>query len=292
MNDSIKKKNFFIAAISGVVPLTISLPFDYVKIQIQSMAEGHRHYRSHPITLAKEIFKARGVIEFYKGFTGAVYKQMISAGIRLGVYRTVIDKCQEASPSGTVSIYTRIFFSLLFGAVGAWAATPFDLAVIRLQSDRLLLETEKRNYKGTFDALSHIVHEKGLRGCWNGHLPNALKGSILNSVSIIFYDAIKLHLDSLHGYSHSHRIYSSLITSMLVCISTLPVDNLKTKFQKMVAGKDGKYPYKNLTDCAIKSVRTEGFLGLYVGFAVYAIRVAPHAILTMLIQDILHSTIE
>ncbi len=56
--------------------------------------------------------------------------------------------------------------------------------------------------------------------------------------------------------------------------------------QKMVP-TDGKYPYKNICDCMAKTGRREGLAGLWVGFPTYYIRIAPHAMVTLLLQDYL-----
>ena len=288
MNISSESKNYVIGAISGIIPLAVTLPIDYVKVQVQVLAEGHRHYRSHPISLCRDIFRTRGVPEFYKGLSGAVCRQLILATIRLGLYKTLHDRAQAKSPTGTVSLASKLSLSFFCGGLGAWIATPFDLALVRLQSDKLLPEFQRRNYKGTLDALVRIPREEGVLGCWKGSLPVALRVAIVNAASLVGYDYIKTYLDGAYGFATVHRIYASFIASVVGCMLSLPVDNFKTKFQKMAKGADGEYPYRNLRDCVVKSIRREGFTGLYVGFMIYVVRIGPHAILSMLIQDLLH----
>jgi solute carrier family 25 oxoglutarate transporter 11 len=41
--------------------------------------------------------------------------------------------------------------------------------------------------------------------------------------------------------------------------------------------KTGKLPYKNLVDCALKTVTREGLLKLWVGFPTFYARVGTHA---------------
>lgn len=47
-------------------------------------------------------------------------------------------------------------------------------------------------------------------------------------------------------------------------------------------------PYKGFVDCLTKSVRNEGVTGLWVGLGTYYMRVGPHAMVTVLVQDYLH----
>jgi len=68
-------------------------------------------------------------------------------------------------------------------------------------------------------------------------------------------------------------------------VASLPFDNAKTKMQKQVAGPDGKMPYKNLIDCMAKEIANNGPKGLYVGLPTYATRIAPHAMIVLLVSD-------
>jgi solute carrier family 25 (mitochondrial oxoglutarate transporter), member 11 len=54
---------------------------------------------------------------------------------------------------------------------------------------------------------------------------------------------------------------------------------------------EGVLPYKNFVDCFAKSVKNEGFLNLWVGLPTYYFRVAPHAMISILVQDYLHDII-
>lgn len=50
----------------------------------------------------------------------------------------------------------------------------------------------------------------------------------------------------------------------------------------MKANRHGVFPYKNIVDCMTKSVKAEGFLGLWVGMPTYICRMFPHSIITLL----------
>jgi solute carrier family 25 oxoglutarate transporter 11 len=51
----------------------------------------------------------------------------------------------------------------------------------------------------------------------------------------------------------------------------------------MKPGPDGKLPYKGIVDVITKTVAREGVLGLWIGFPVYYTRVAPHAMISLLV---------
>jgi solute carrier family 25 oxoglutarate transporter 11 len=281
-------KSFLIGSASGILPLVFSVPVDYVKVTIQVQAEGHRHFHSHPFSIVKEVYKTKGIQEFYRGFPGAIQRQFFLGGIRLGGYRIVLEKLNSLSPSGPLSFIGQSFLSFFMGGLAAWVASPFDLVLIRLQSDRLLPDNQKRNYSGTFNAIHRVVKEEGLTGLWKGSSTVVLKSAIISGISIPGYELIKQELDYLYGFAPSHRIYASIFSTFLGCVASLPVDNFKTKLQKMIKNSDGSEPYKNFWDCLKKSIQREGVGGLYVGFPVYVVRIGPHVVLSMLLQDFFH----
>lgn len=51
---------------------------------------------------------------------------------------------------------------------------------------------------------------------------------------------------------------------------------------------EGVLPYKGFIDCFAKSIKNEGVLGLWVGLPTYYSRIAPHAMITVLLQDLFH----
>lgn len=51
----------------------------------------------------------------------------------------------------------------------------------------------------------------------------------------------------------------------------------------MKARPDGTYPYSGVPDCLRQSIAREGVVGLWIGFPVFYTRVAPHAMITLLV---------
>jgi len=47
----------------------------------------------------------------------------------------------------------------------------------------------------------------------------------------------------------------------------------------------GKNPYNGIVDCFKKSVQKEGMGRLWVGFLTYYVRIGPHVVITLLLND-------
>lgn len=91
---------------------------------------------------------------------------------------------------------------------------------------------------------------------------------------------------------------ASAISGAATSVFSLPFDNIKTKIMKQkigmhwfYIGPDGKKPYSGFIDCFRKSIANEGVLGLWVGLPTYYARIAPHAMITLLLQDFFHDCI-
>jgi solute carrier family 25 oxoglutarate transporter 11 len=60
----------------------------------------------------------------------------------------------------------------------------------------------------------------------------------------------------------------------------------------MMPDEHGKLPYKGFGDCFMKTASREGVAGLWVGFNTFFARVAPHAIISLVLIDVFKSLFE
>ena len=78
------------------------------------------------------------------------------------------------------------------------------------------------------------------------------------------------------------NVSASAISGLLSAIAALPFDNAKTKIQKMKPDAAGKFPYSGIIDFMGKTVKNEGFGGLWVGLPTFILRISPHVVITLL----------
>lgn len=150
---------------------------------------------------------------------------------------------------------------------------------------------ERRNYKNVLDALSRIGKEEGVKGLWTGAVPTVCRAMAVNSSQLVSYNEAKEELLKYTGEKKETmtiRLTASAISGISVSIISLPFDNVKTKFMKMRKNKDGVLPYSGFFDCFAKSIKNEGIFGLWAGLPTYYMRIAPHAMITVLLQDFFH----
>jgi len=213
-------------------------------------------------------------------------RQVIYAAIRLGLFYTAIDVSKDKWGK-TLNPVEKALVSLGSGAIAAFVATPFDLALIRFQADGTLPMDQRRNYKNWFDALSKIIKTEGFTNLWKGALPTIVRAMAINLGMLAPYEECKQRLKKYMGLGYPLYISSSFIAGFLAAFLGLPPDNIKTKIQKMRAGADGKMPYKGFTDCVAKTFRNEGLFRFWVGFPIFYTRVGIHAMIILLVSDAL-----
>jgi solute carrier family 25 oxoglutarate transporter 11 len=282
---------FVIGGLSGMTATCFIQPVDMVKVRIQikseQLARSGQKGSVSPFTVMNEIRASHGIKGFYKGLDSALARQIFYTTSRLGIYKTLFEKAKQ--PDGTVSGLNKALCAMTAGFLGSLIGNPADLALIRMQADTTLPVEERRNYKNVFDAFSRIIKEEGAISLWRGCQPTVVRAVVLNLAMLAPYDEAKERLNKITGTKDtiSTRLISSAIAGFLSSFCSLPFDNIKTKLQKMKPDAQGQLPYRGLSDCFKKSIASEGVAGLWVGFPTYYFRIAPHAMITLLIQDYL-----
>ena len=287
-----KIRPFVIGGLSGMFATCIVQPIDTVKVRIQILGEGKKsgaQISTNPLTVGRQILSQEGVGSLYKGLDAGLVRQATYSTTRLGVYSYLFER--KKREAGSVSFGQKLWISSFAGFTGALVGTPADLALVRFQADATLPAAERRNYKHVGDAFGRIIKEEGFFSLWKGSTPTICRALALNMMMLTSNDEIKETLTKWKGLSKPDQtcvLTASAISGFLSSFVSLPFDNVKTKMQKQKPLPDGTLPYKNFLDCFGKTIKNEGISGLWIGFfPTYYIRIAPHIMITLIVQDFL-----
>lgn len=267
---------------------TLNLPLDFVKVHLQVAREGHRTSQISALQFARSTLQKDGWKTFYSGLDSALIRQSAYGTVRLGLYRTFTDREKTRRQVTTLPFWLKVVSSSFAGAMGALVSNPADLTLVRMQADRRLPISHRRNYRHFLDAMVKISQEEGVFTFWRGSFPNVMRCVAMNTGMLAPYDQTKELLESVFGPSTVNRLISSGVAIFCQCTLALPFDNVKTKCQNMRKNQEGKLPYTGFADCAKKTLQLEGISGFYVGFGMFALKIAPHVTVTLLLQDLLH----
>lgn len=291
-----KIRPFIIGGLSGMTATSVVQPIDTVKVRIQILGEASAKTgvkaNTNPLSVGRKILADEGLGSLYKGLSAGLLRQATYTTARLGIYSYLFEKVKREQ--GSVNFTNKFLISVAAGFFGALVGNPCDLVLVRFQSDATLPAAERRNYRGLGDAFARIVKDEGFFSLWKGSVPTIMRALALNIVMLTSNDEIKERITKAKGLTKPDQpavFIASAISGFLSSFASLPFDNIKTKVQKQKPGPDGVLPYSSFFDCFKKSVAREGVSGLWVGFfPTYYIRIAPHIMITLIVQDWLTKT--
>lgn len=241
------------------------------------------------LTILTNMVKNDGFFSIYKGVDAAIGRQLVYGTARIGLHRSISDQMVKWNDGQSIGFLAKTLSGMVSGSIAVCIGTPFDIALVRLQSDSMAAPEDRRNYKNVFDALVRTTKEEGFGALYKGLGPNILRGMSMNVGMLACYDQAKevvakmLNDPMENGPSMGTKLGSSAVAGFTAALFSLPFDVVKSRL--MAQKKDpttGKMPYEGIADCAMKIVRADGPKGLFAGFSAYYGRCAPHAMIILL----------
>jgi len=276
---------FVTGSISGCLATCTIQPIDMVKVRIQlGAAEGGS---TSPVEITRTMLKNEGPAAFYAGLSAGLTRQVLYTGARLGLYDIFTDMAKD--PNGkAMPFYKTAACALSAGGIAAVIGNPADLSLIRMQADTMLPVEQRRNYGGVVGAFSAIAKDEGMGGLLKGAGATATRAMALNFGMLGFNSLAKDQLASM-GCEKGGKVQTfgaSAIAGFFAAFFSLPFDYVKTQIQKMKPDPvTGETPFKGPIDCAMKCAAEGGPQKLWSGFPTYYVRIAPHAMITLIAQD-------
>lgn len=275
---------------AGMVATTVIQPIDMIKVRLQLAGEGARTGpKPTPISVTREILAQGKVMDLYTGLSAGLLRQAVYTTARLGFFDTFMNSLTvRAKEKGNqIGFKERAAAGLSAGGLAAMIGNPADLALIRMQSDGLKPAAQRKNYKSVIDALSSIAKSEGVGALWAGAAPTVVRAMALNFGQLAFFSEAKQRLKDTSMSARAQTLTASAVAGFFASFFSLPFDFVKTRLQKQQKAPDGSLPYKGMMDCFKKVARDEGLLRFYRGFSTYYVRIAPHAMVTLIVADYL-----
>lgn len=275
---------------------TIIQPIDMIKVRIQLAGEGSGaaaagNVKASPLAITRQIIASGNVLDLYSGLSAGLLRQAVYTTARMGFFGTFMNHFNHKSnrEGREVTFGERAIASLSAGGLGAIMGNPADLTLIRMQSDGLRPVAQRANYTGVMNALSRISKTEGVTALWNGCLPTVARAMALNFGQLAFFSEAKAQLKRFDGTlsKGQQSLAASMVAGFFASFFSLPFDFVKTRLQKQSKGADKRY--NGALDCVRKVIKEEGIGRFYRGFGTYYVRIAPHAMLTVLFADMLAS---
>jgi solute carrier family 25 oxoglutarate transporter 11 len=281
---------FINGGLAGMTATIVIQPVDMIKVRLQLAGEGQKTGpKPTALGVTRNIIASGKALDLYTGLSAGLLRQAVYTTARLGFFDTFIGmaKTRAEDQSRNVSFGERAFAGLTAGGLAAMIGNPADLALIRMQSDGLKAPEARANYRSVVDALTRIAKSEGIGALWSGATPTVVRAMALNLGQLGFFAESKSQLKAHTSLAPQTQTFAaSAIAGFFASFLSLPFDFIKTRLQKQQKNpQTGELPYKGVLDCARKVVQEEGWLRFYRGFGTYYIRIAPHAMVTLIVAD-------
>eukprot|EP01113_Clastostelium_recurvatum_P038068 TRINITY_DN5638_c0_g1_i2.p1 TRINITY_DN5638_c0_g1~~TRINITY_DN5638_c0_g1_i2.p1 ORF type:complete len:314 (-),score=36.33 TRINITY_DN5638_c0_g1_i2:2-943(-) len=285
-------QGYVVAGAAAIGATTFTNGIEVVKTRLQLQGElklvSERPYKGIGHCFST-IYRQEGIRGFYKGIWPAWGAQAILNGGRLGTYPIAKSIMGSTNPDASFWFLRNVLAGAFAGGISAAMASPIDLIKVRMQAQSPTVYLgHSYQYKNTRDAVAQIMHNEGPRGLLRGSLTSAQRTAVGSAVQLSSYDYCK-HLILSTGLFKDNilaHFAASLVAGLLVTTAMNPFDVARTRMynQKVAVDGSGAY-YKGMTDCIVKTVRSEGFLALYKGYGAHYLRLGPHTILVFVIWE-------
>ncbi len=288
---------FVSASIAACMAVTITHPFDVLKTRRQLQNELIESKlldvtKTEKITL-RSIWKWEGVSGIYRGLQPAYIYQILMNGVRFGTYEPLrLELGREVKRISGAQEWVQVPCNIISGAtagvLGATIGSPFNLIKTRLQSFSPHFSTGyQHNYAGLIDAIRRIYSSpEGISGFYHGISAAMVRTAVGSAVQLSSYDFCKslaLPLGIAQGNIGVHFI-AALTSGLLVCTAMNPFDVIMTRLFNQSSVR-GEKLYRGLWDCAVKTIRVEGFRAMFKGFSSHYIRIGPHTMLNLMFLE-------
>lgn len=236
-----------------------------------------------------KITKQEGIKALYSGICPAVLRQATYGTIKFGTYYSLkqiaISNGWQIDEYGNERVFGNIICAIIAGALSSAIANPTDVLKVRMQ-----VNGKVANQGSVFKCFKDIYVNEGIQGLWRGVGPTAQRAAIIAAVELPVYDFCKESLLERLGNTVTNHFISSFIASFGSAVASTPVDVIRTRLmnqkhqKRIIVGVAGVTPstgvtsqkiYNGSIDCAIQTVKHEGFRALYKGFIPTYLRMGP-----------------
>lgn len=280
----------YIAGGAGAIFSSMCIhPIDLVKVRLQ-VASNTVGGGANGLAIARNVVKTEGVRGLFSGLSAAIARQAVYGTAKIGLHDSFSQTLRKMNNGQPIPFYQKTLSAMTAGILASIVGNPFDLALVRMEADGCAPVEQRRGYKNAIQAVYRIAKEEGIKTLWRGSIPMMCRAVAMNVGMLATYDQCKEMLVPYVGTGVGNNISASALTSFVCSFTALPFDMMKTKMMNMhVNATTGELPYRNIVDCAVKTVKSGGVFSLWRGYWTFYARTAPHAIITLLAKDLFTS---
>ena len=178
----------------------------------------------------------------------------------------------------TTSTLSSLLASASAGVFARFPCHPLDTAKARLQAQQPSLGTNPR-YRSVLQTLLKTFQIEGMRGLYRGFGITALGSAPATCLYLTSYDQASQHLTTASSFLGRNEFVAHFLAGMIAeafsCVLWVPIDVVKERLQ--IQEKGGVDNYRGSTQALTTIFRTEGWSGVYRGYAATLASFGPYS---------------
>lgn len=174
---------------------------------------------------------------------------------------------------GQKNFFADLALGGIAGGISKTVVAPIERVklLLQVQASSTQIKPEDQ-YKGIVDCFRRVAADQGIKSFWRGNLANVIRYFPTQALNFAFKDNYKKWFvpkrtpDNFASFFIGNLLSGGAAGATSLCF-VYPLDFARTRLGADV-GKEGARQYNGLADCLKKTVRQDGFSGLYRGFGV------------------------
>ena len=261
-------ENFALSGAAAIISKTAAAPIERVKLLVQNQGEMLKTGRldkpySGVMDCTMRTFRTEGIIPFWRGNLANCIRYFPTQALNFA-FKDKIKAMfvMNKTDSYTVKFGKNIASGGVAGAMSLVFVYSLDYCRTRLANDaKAGKKGGERQFTGMIDVYAKTIKSDGLVGLYRGFVISCVGIVVYRGCYFGFYDTLKPILlgDKASLLASFALGYIVTITSGLI---SYPIDTVRRRMM-MTSGEAVKY--KGSMDCAVKVVKSEGFMALMKG---------------------------
>jgi len=161
--------------------------------------------------------------------------------------------------------------------VSKTAAAPIERIKLLVQNQDEMIKQGRldRPYTGVLDCLKRVLATEGIQPLWRGNLANVLRYFPTQALNFAFKDSIKAVFATPKDASNQRKFATNIASGgaagTMSLLFVYSLDFARTRLANDAKGKGGERQFNGLIDVYVKTLKSDGIVGLYRGFVISAV---------------------
>jgi len=168
----------------------------------------------------------------------------------------------------------NFFISGGAAAISKTSAAPIERVKLLLQNQGELLKQGRldRSYSGVRDCVSRTLNNEGVLAFWRGNFASVVRYFPQQALNFAFKDEIQKKFKVGKNASKKERFSKNILSGgcagSLSLVFVQSIDYTRTRLGVDAKRAGGERQFSGIMDVYVKTIRKDGWLGLYRGFGI------------------------